>query len=159
MNNYKFGTNSLPFVFLAIFVILFIYDSAIEQEERVPEVISKTLSLNNNAPSIQTKNIHIVEQGENLSLIFEKYQVSLNNTYKIFRKDQANEIKNLLHDDRLEFLYLDGALQKIIIYKGPLLSYEVNVVPEILIQRIDKKPEFINSFKTGLIESSFYLAK
>ena len=57
-----------------------------------------------------------------------------------------------------EFLYLDGALQKIIIYKGPLLSYEVNVVPEILIERIDKKPEFINSFKTGLIESSFYLA-
>ena len=48
MSNYKFGANSLPFVFLAIFVILFIYDSALEQEERVPEVISKTLSLNNN---------------------------------------------------------------------------------------------------------------
>ena len=62
MSNYKFGANSLPFVFLAIFVILFIYDAAIEQEEKVPEVISKTLSLNdNNAPSIQTKNIHIVE--------------------------------------------------------------------------------------------------
>ena len=105
MSNYKFGANSLPFVFLAIFVILFIYDSAIEQEEKIPEVISKTLSLNNNAPSIQTKNIHIVEQGENLSLIFEKYQVSLNNTYKIFRKDQTNEIKNILPDDRLEFLY------------------------------------------------------
>ena len=159
MSNYKFGANSLPFVFLAIFVILLIYDSALEQEERVPEVISKTLSLNNNnAPSIQTKKIHIVDQGENLSLIFEKYQVSLNNTYKIFRKDKANEIKNIIPDDRLEFLYLDGALQKIIIYKGPLLSYEVNVVPEIIIERIDKKPEFINSFKTGLIESSFYLA-
>ena len=159
MSNYKFGANSLPFVFLAIFVILLIYDSALEQEERVPEVISKTLSLNNNnAPSIQTKKIHIVDQGENLSLIFEKYQVSLNNTYKIFRKDQTNEIKNILPDDRLEFLYLDGALQKIIIYKGPLLSYEVNLVPEIIIERIDKEPEFINSFKTGLIESSFYLA-
>ena len=158
MSNYKFGANSLPFVFLAIFVILFIYDSAVEQDERVPEVISKTLSLNNNTPSIQTKNIHIVEQGENLSFIFEKYQVSLNNTYKIFRKDQGNEIKNIMPDDRLEFLYLDDALQKIIIYKGPLLSYEVNVVPEIIIERIDKKPEFINSLKTGLIESSFYLA-
>ena len=158
MSNYKFGANSLPFVFLAIFVILFIYDSALEQEERVPEVILKTLSLNNNAPSIQTKKIHIVDQGENLSLIFEKYQVSLNNTYKIFRKDQANEIKNIMPDDKLEFLYLDDALQKIIIYKGPLLSYEVNVVPEIIIERIDKEPEFINSFKTGLIESSFYLA-
>ena len=159
MSNYKFGANSLPFVFLAIFVILLIYDSALEQEERVPEVISKTLSLNNNnAPSIQTKSIHIVDHGENLSLIFEKYQVSLNNTYKIFRKDKANEIKNIMPDDRLEFLYTDDALQKIIIYKGPLLSYEVNVVPEIIIERIDKKPEFINSFKTGLIESSFYLA-
>ena len=159
MSNYKFGANSLPFVFLAIFVILLIYDSALEQEERVPEVISKTLSLNNNnAPSIQTKKIHIVDQGENLSLIFEKYQVSLNNTYKIFRKDKANEIKNIMPDDRLEFLYTDDALQKIIIYKGPLLSYEVNLVPEIIIERIDKEPEFINSFKTGLIESSFYLA-
>jgi murein DD-endopeptidase MepM/ murein hydrolase activator NlpD len=138
---------------------LYIYDAGLEQEKILPEIVSETISVpTQNAPGVQTRKIHIVQEGENLSVIFEKYNVSLNNTYKIFREDKTNEIKNILPNDRLEFLDLDGELQKIIIYKGPLLSYEVDLFPDISIERIDRKPELINTFKTGVIESSFYLA-
>ena len=159
MSTYRPSTKTLPFVFLGLFGILYIYDAGLEQEEILPEIISETISLSTqNTPSVQTKKIHTVQEGENLSVIFEKYKVSLNDTYKIFREDKTNEIKNILPNNRIEFLSLDRTLQKIIIYKGPLLSYQIDLSPKISITRIDKKPELINSFKTGVIESSFYLS-
>jgi len=159
VSTYKPNTKILPFILLAVFGVLLIYDVGVEQEEAPSEIITETLSLpTQSIPSIQTKKIHTVKDGENLSLIFEKYKVPLNETYKIFRKDSANEVKNILPNDRIEFLSLDGKLQKIIIYKSPLLSYQIDLFPEIVIDRTDKKPELINSFRTGFIESSFYLA-
>ena len=159
MTSYRPSAKTLPFVLLGLFGILYIYDAGLEQEKILPEIVSETISVpTQNTPGVQTRKIHIVQEGENLSVIFEKYNVSLNYTYKIFREDKTNEIKNILPNDRLEFLDLDGELQKIIIYKGPLLSYEVDLFPEISIERIERKPELINTFKTGVIESSFYLA-
>ena len=159
MSTYRPSTKTLPFVFLALFGILYIYDAGLEQDEILSEIISETISFSTqNTPSVQTKKIHTVQEGENLSVIFEKYKVSLNDTYKIFREDKTNEIKNILPNNRIEFLSLDRMLQKIIIYKGPLLSYQIDLSPKISITRIDKKPELINSFKTGVIESSFYLS-
>ena len=159
MSTYKPNAKILPFVLLALLGILFIYDAGVEQEIVSPEIISETLLLpSQNTSSIQTKKIHIVKEGENLSLIFEKYQVSLNNTYKIFRKDKSDEVKNIVPNDRLEFIFLGEELQEIHIHKGPLLSYQIEVFPQILIKRIDKKPVLLNSFRTGVIESSFYLA-
>ena len=159
MRTSKSNPKTLPFVLLALIGILLIYDAGVEQEVVSPEIISNTLSFTTpNVSSIQTKIIHIVQKGENLSLIFEKYRVSLNNTYKIFKKDKSNKVKNILPNDRLEFLYIDKELQEILIHKGPLLSYQIMLSPEILIKRMDKQPELINSFKTGVIESSFYLA-
>ena len=159
MSTYKPNTKILPFILLAVFGVLLIYDMGVEQEEAPSEIITETLSLpTQSIPSIQTKKIHTVKDGENLSLIFEKYKVPLNETYKIFRKDSANEVKNIIPNDRIEFLSLDGKLQKIIIYKSPLLSYQIDLFPEIVIDRTDKKPELIKTFRTGFIESSFYLA-
>ncbi len=159
MSTYRPNAKTLPFVLLALFGILYIYDAGVEQEMVSPEIISETLLLpKQNTSKIQTKKIHIVQEGENLSLIFEKYQVTLNDTYKIFRKDKSNEIKNILPNDRLEFLSIGAELQEILIHKGPLLSYQIELSPQITIKRIDKKPELLNSFKTGIIESSFYLA-
>ena len=159
MSTYKPNTKILPFILLAVFGVLLIYDVGVEQEEAPSEIITETLSLpTQSIPSIQTKKIHTVKDGENLSLIFEKYKVPLNETYKIFRKDTANEVKNILPNDRIEFLSLDGKPQKIIIYKSPLLSYQIDLFPEIVIDRTDKEPELIKSFRTGFIESSFYLA-
>ena len=159
MSTYKPNTKILPFILLAVFGVLLIYDAGVEQEEVPSEIVTETLSLpTQSIPSIQTKKIHTVKDGENLSLIFEQYKVPLNETYKIFKKDIANEVKNILPNDRIEFLSLDGKLQKIIIHKSPLLSYQVQVLPEIVIDRAEKEPELIQSFRSGLIESSFYLA-
>ena len=159
MSTYRPNAKTLPFVLLALIGILYIYDAGVEQEIVSPEIISETLLLpKQNTAKIQTKKIHIVQEGENLSLIFEKYQVSLNDTYKIFRKDKSNEIKNIIPNDRLEFLSIGGELQEILIHKGPLLSYQIELSPQMTIKRIDKKPELLKSFKTGIIESSFYLA-
>ena len=159
MTSYRPNAKTLPFIFLGLFAILYIYDAGLEQEEVEPDIVSETIAISTqNMPSVLTRKIHIVQEGENLSVIFEKYKVSLNDTYKIFRKDKNNEIKNILPNNRLEFLSLGGILQRINIYKGPLLSYQIDLSPEISIKRIDKKPDLINSFKTGVIESSFYLA-
>jgi len=159
VSTYRPNAKTLPFVLLALLGILYIYDAGVEQEIVSPEIISETLLLpKQNTAKIKTKKIHIVQEGENLSLIFEKYQVSLNDTYKIFRKDKSNGIKNILPNDRLEFLSIGEELQEILIHKGPLLSYQIELSPQMTIKRIDKKPELLNSFKTGIIESSFYLA-
>ena len=159
MTSYRPNAKTLPFIFLGLFAILYIYDAGLEQEEVEPDIVSKTIAISTqDMPSVLTRKIHIVQEGENLSVIFEKYKVSLNDTYKIFRKDKNNEIKNILPNNRLEFLSLGGILQRINIFKGPLLSYQIDLSPEISIKRIDKKPDLINSFKTGVIESSFYLA-
>ena len=80
-------------------------------------------------------------------MIFEKYNVSLNNTYKIFREDKTNEIKNILPNDRLEFLDLDGELQKIIIYKGPLLSYEVDLSPKYQLKELIESQSLLTLLK------------
>ena len=93
MSTYRPNIKTWPFVLLALVGILFIYDAGVVQETAAPEIISETLLLpNQNTPSMQNKKIHVVQEGENLSLIFEKYQVSLNNTYKIFRKDESKVI-------------------------------------------------------------------
>ena len=159
MTSYRPNAKTLPFIFLGLFAILYIYDAGLEQEEVEPDIVSETIAISTqDMPSVLTRKIHIVQEGENLSVIFEKYKVSLNDTYKIFRKDKNNEIKNILPNNRLEFLSLGGILQRINIFKGPLLSYQIDLSPEISIKRIDKKPDLIKSFKTGVIESSFYLA-
>jgi murein DD-endopeptidase MepM/ murein hydrolase activator NlpD len=159
VTSYRPNTKTLPFIFLGLFAILYIYDAGLEQEEVEPDIVSETIAISTqDMPSVLTRKIHIVQEGENLSVIFKKYKVSLNDTYKIFRKDKNNEIKNILPNNRLEFLSLGGILQRINIFKGPLLSYQIDLSPEISIKRIDKKPDLINSFKTGVIESSFYLA-
>ena len=90
MSTYKPNAKILPFVLLALLGILFIYDAGVEQEIVSPEIISETLLLpSQNTSSIQTKKIHIVKEGENLSLIFEKYQVSLN--CLLYTSDAADE--------------------------------------------------------------------
>ena len=159
MTTYRPNIKTLPFVFLAILGIIYIYDAGLEQKEISSELISETISLSpQNIENLQTKNIHIVKTGENLSLIFEKYKVPLNDTYKIFKRDKSGEVKDILPNDRLEFLSADNELHQITIYKGPLLSYEIALLPAITIKKIQKEPDFINSFQTGVIESSFYLA-
>ena len=97
---------TLSYGLLALFVVLIIVDVGSESEIKKVEEINEmrvipALELN----QIPSKEIHVVQSGENLSVIFEKYKVTLNSTYQIFKADKTGDVKNLQPGDRLEFSF------------------------------------------------------
>jgi len=149
----------LPYGCFALLAVLIIFDASVDAEQvninQVNEV--KEIPLKGLA-EIKTKDIHIVQSGENLSVIFEKYKISLNTTYQIFRQDKSGQVKNIQPGDRLEFIFFGSELQVIKIIKSPLLEFTILILPKIEIVRTEKNPEQIISFKSGVIQSSFYLS-
>jgi len=149
----------IPYGLLALFTVLVVYDPTLDasQLENTPVTQTADIStqeLSNN----KIKELHVVKSGENLSVIFEKYSVSLNTTYQIFRKDKSGEVKNIQPGNRLEFIFIGSELQSIRIIKSPVLEFQILARPKIEITKIEKTPEQIISFKSGIIQSSFYLA-
>ena len=149
----------IPFGLLALFTVLAAYDPTIDvrqlenaQVTQVAEISTQELSNN------KIKELHIVKSGENLSVIFEKYKVSLNTTYQIFRKDKSGEVKNIQPGNRLEFTSIGSELKLIQIIKSPVLEFQILILPDVEITKIKKTPEQIISFRSGIIQSSFYLA-
>jgi len=149
----------LPYGCFALLAVLIIFDASVDAEpvninqiNEVKEIPLKGLA------ELKTKDIHIVQSGENLSVIFEKYKISLNTTYQIFRQDKSGEVKNIQPGDRLEFIFFGLELQVIKIIKSPLLEFTILILPKIEIVRTEKNPEQIISFKSGVIQSSFYLS-
>ena len=111
---------ALSYGLLALFVVLIILDVGSESEIKKVEEINEMRAIP--APElnqIPTKEIHVVQSGENLSVIFEKYKVTLNSTYQIFKADKTGDVKNLKPGDRLEFSFLDSKIQSIHIIKSP----------------------------------------
>ena len=49
--------------------------------------------------------IHEVADGENLSIIFEDFQVPLNTAYRIFRLDKNNFLSKIKPGDEMKFTY------------------------------------------------------
>ena len=150
---------TLPYGLLALFTVLVVYDPSLDARQLENNQVSQiaeisTQGLANN----QMKELHIVKSGENLSVIFEKYAVSLNATYQIFRKDKSGEVKNIQPGNRLEFISIGPELQLIRIIKSPILEFQILILPNIEITKIEKTPEQIISFRSGIIQSSFYLA-
>lgn len=155
----KPNTKMLPYGAFASILALMIYGSALESTEAEQELVTESSEvLVIKAEKIETREIHVVQEGENLSVIFEQYRVPLNSTYKIFRKDKSGEIKNIMPGDRLEFIFYGELLQEIRIIKSTFLVFEISISPDILIKKIKKTSDQITSFKSGIIQSSFYLA-
>ena len=149
---------TLSYGLLALFVVLIIVDVGSESEiKKVEEINEMRVIPAPELNQIPTKEIHVVQSGENLSVIFEKYKVTLNSTYQIFKADKTGDVKNLQPGDRLEFSFLDSKIQSIRIIKSPFLEFQILILPEVTISRVEKMPDLIQSFKSGVIESSFYL--
>jgi len=143
----------IPYGLLALFTVLVVYDPTLDasQLENTPVTQIADIStqeLSNN----KIKELHVVKSGENLSVIFEKYSVSLNTTYQIFRKDKSGEVKNIQPGNRLEFTFIGSELQSIRIIKSPVLEFQILARPKIEITKIEKTPEQIISFKSGIIQ-------
>lgn len=149
----------IPYVILAIIIAFIIFDSGAEKENISQEIIIETKEIPESyEANIDTKEIHLVKSGENLSIIFEKYKVPLNSTYQIFRKDKKGQIKNIQPGDRLEFTWAQKTLKEIKIIKDASTTFLINFLPdEVEIKKIKKSSEKIISFKSGVIDSSFYL--
>ena len=97
-----------------------------------------------------------MKDGENLSIIFEDFEVPLNTAYKIFRLDTQNLLSNIKPGDKMRFNFMGGNLSSIEIMKDQINSLLISISNNISIKKVQKNVELITSFKSGVIESSFY---
>ena len=143
---------------LSILLILMLYVD-IETFEALPiEEIEFNEKFSKELEQTKTYQIHEVEDGENLSIIFENFGVPLNTAYKIFRLDSKNIVTNIKPGEKMRFEYSGENLTSIEIIKDRINSILISLNPEIVFKNITKSIELVESYKGGIIQSSFYEA-
>ena len=143
---------------LSILLILILYVD-IETSEALPiEEIEFNEKFSKELEQTKTYQIHEVEDGENLSIIFENFGVPLNTAYKIFRLDSKNIVTNIKPGEKMRFEYSGENLTSIEIIKDRINSILISLNPEIVFKNITKSIELVESYKGGIIQSSFYEA-
>jgi murein DD-endopeptidase MepM/ murein hydrolase activator NlpD len=131
----------------------FITDDSLPQER-----IEITESFNEEISEVLSYRIHEVMDGENLSIIFEEFMVPLNTAYRIFRLDKNNLLSKIKPGDEMKFTYLGEDITGIEIIKDSINSILIEITDKISIKKISKDVELIQSFKSGVIKTSFYEA-
>ncbi|MDB9898222.1 peptidoglycan DD-metalloendopeptidase family protein [Gammaproteobacteria bacterium] len=143
---------------VSIVLILMLYVD-IETYESLPvEEIEFTEKFSTPLEQTKTYQMHEVQDGENLSIIFENFSVPLNTAYKIFRLDSKNIIANIKPGEKMLFEYSGEELSGIEIMKDQINSISISLTPEIVFKNISKSIELIESYNSGIIQSSFYEA-
>ncbi|MDA9665833.1 peptidoglycan DD-metalloendopeptidase family protein [Gammaproteobacteria bacterium] len=143
---------------VSIVLILMLYID-IETYESLPvEEIEFTEKFSIPLEQTKTYQMHEVQDGENLSIIFENFSVPLNTAYKIFRLDSKNIIANIKPGEKMLFEYSGEELTRIEIMKDQINSISISLTPEIVFKNISKSIELIESYSSGIIQSSFYEA-
>ena len=140
----------------SIILVLLLYTDVKTYQSLPVENIESTKILEKTPPETPTYKIHEVEDGENLSIIFEDFEVPLNTAYKIFRLDTQNLLSNIKPGDKMRFNFMGGNLSSIEIMKDQINSLLISISNNISIKKVQKNVELITSFKSGVIESSFY---
>jgi murein DD-endopeptidase MepM/ murein hydrolase activator NlpD len=140
----------------SIILVLLLYTDVKTYQSLPVENIESTEILEKTPPETPTYKIHEVKDGENLSIIFEDFEVPLNTAYKIFRLDTQNLLSNIKPGDRMRFNFMGGNLSSIEIMKDQINSLLISISNNISIKKVQKNVELITSFKSGVIESSFY---
>ena len=141
---------------ISVFAVLLIYvDSTLNEPESIEEIIiSKNLT--EKLPDFKNKEIHTVQNGESLSIIFEERNIPLNTAYKIFNFDKNNILSSIKPNDIMEFNYIGEELDSIEIIKDEINSIVIRVSEVVTIKKIEKEIQNISSFKQGEISTSFY---
>lgn len=140
----------------SIILVLLLYTDVKTYQSLPVENIESTKILEKIPPETPTYKIHEVKDGENLSIIFEDFEVPLNTAYKIFRLDTQNLLSNIKPGDKMRFNFMGGNLSSIEIMKDQINSLLISISNNISIKKVQKNVELITSFKSGVIESSFY---
>jgi len=110
------------------------------------------------AAAFKSYDFYTVKEGENLSIIFEEFKVPLNTAYKIFRKDSNGSLRDVRPGNKMIFTYLNEEIVQIEIIKDTSSSLVINIDEDVSLEKVFKSPETVSSFKTGIIETSFYEA-
>ena len=141
---------------ISVFAVLLIYvDSTLNEPESIEEIIiSKNLT--EKLPDFKNKEIHTVQNGESLSIIFEERNIPLNTAYKIFNFDKNNILSSIKPNDIMEFNYIGEELDSIEIIKDEINSIVIRVSEVVTVEKIEKDIQNISSFKQGEIRTSFY---
>ena len=153
----KTPTKLVIIIFLiSVFAVLLIYvDSTLNEPESIEEIIiSKNLT--EKLPDFKNKEIHTVQNGESLSIIFEERNIPLNTAYKIFNFDKNNILSSIKPNDIMEFNYIGEELDSIEIIKDEINSIVIRVSEVVTVEKIEKDIQNISSFKQGEIRTSFY---
>ena len=143
---------------LSIFLIMLLYADFITDDSLPEERIEITESFNEEISEVLSYRIHEVMDGENLSIIFEEFKVPLNTAYRIFRLDKNNLLSKIKPGDEMKFTYLGKDITGIEIIKDSINSILIEITDKISIKKISKDVELIQSFKSGVIKTSFYEA-
>ena len=143
---------------LSIFLIMLLYADFITDDSLPEERIEITESFNEEISEVLSYRIHEVMDGENLSIIFEEFKVPLNIAYRIFRLDKNNLLSKIKPGDEMKFTYLGEDITGIQIIKDSINSILIEITDKISIKKISKDVELIQSFKSGVIKTSFYEA-
>ena len=155
----KVPTRTVLLSFLmSIILILLLYVDISTDDSLPEELIEISEAYENKVSQVLTYQIHEVKNGENLSIIFEDFKVPLNTVYRIFRLDEKKLLSKIRPGDKMRFTYLDENIISIEIGKNPINSLLINLNDGISISEINKEVELIQSFKSGIIKTSFYEA-
>ena len=100
----------------SIILVLLLYTDVKTYQSLPVENIESTEILEKTPPETPTYKIHEVKDGENLSIIFEDFEVPLNTAYKIFRLDTQNLLSNIKPGDRMRFNFMGGNLSLSLIH-------------------------------------------
>jgi murein DD-endopeptidase MepM/ murein hydrolase activator NlpD len=153
----KVPTKAVLSIFLlSIILILLLYVDFSTDESLPEEIIETTESLEKTPTDVLSYKIHKVKDGENLSIIFEDFNLPLNTAYRIFRLDNKNLLSKIRPGDIMRFTYLGNEITNIEIGKDSINSLLIDLTDGISIKEISKEVELVRSFKSGIIKTSFY---
>ena len=141
---------------LSIILILLLYVDFSTDESLPEEIIETSEDLEKKPADVLSYKIHTVKDGENLSIIFEDFNVPLNTAYRIFRLDNKKLLSRIKPGDEMKFTYLGNKITNIEIGKDSINSLLIDLIDGISIKEITKGVELVRSFKSGIIKTSFY---
>ena len=152
----KVPTKAVLSIFLlSIILILLLYVDFSTDESLPEEIIETTESLEKTPTDVLSYKIHKVKDGENLSSIFEDFNLPLNTAYRIFRLDNKNLLSKIRPGDIMRFTYLGNEITNIEIGKDSINSLLIDLTDGISIKEVSKEVELVRSFKSGIIKTSF----
>ncbi len=155
----KVSLNYVLGVFLILVSFILLVNLDIKNNPELPvEDIFESEEIVNTSPDSVSYDFYTVKEGENLSIIFEEFKMPLNTAYKIFRQDKNGSLRNIRPGNKMRFSYLNDQITEIEIIKDNINSLIISIDDDVSIKDLVKKPEIVTSFKSGIINSSFYEA-